>query len=279
MLTLLLSLLLVPVFGQENEPDKAATDHSLTPLTTRSKTDKQQNIILNRLQYGRYKTNAIPTYLNGFTCANTSGKCITFNDGTTQDTAPGNGNVTFITASTVTVLGYNNWEIMIASHDFSNVIADTATITSYAGFTSTTTYRWKWDVQNIGATSAGGGLFVQMNGAVTNYATGSGECYNGAAANALTNRTNNIPTMENANTLAIGDTMSGDFTFKTFYGAQKGIWLMWRTVNTSNTIDQCFGGSKWTGSATPTSITIEASAVNERINGHWELWQSQSSQP
>lgn len=200
-------------------------------------------------------------------------------------TAVGNvslsGNNNFSSASTVTISGYNNLEVMIASADFSAVTASTIPITSYWGPTSSTTYH----VHSF-FRSPGGGNFVKLffNGDantgnyvanILNFRWASGNDQNGSSPCRIN--------CSGTNTMDANSWCKMDFKFETPWGGPSTSILAsdfsgsGNGSSGSNSIQE--GGlCIYTGTTSPTSVSMQSSTINS-ISGHWELWQGQYHQP
>jgi hypothetical protein len=299
MLLLILNLLIAPVFsqmidGQDNSEDTTQTNSSGNQQTTTPNakvapsnvySNRKQNLDIRRLQYGRYNTNAIPTYLNGaiFQGNSNGGHDVQFHDGSTQDTAASlSGSNYYTSASTINVTGYNNWEIIVASGDFSKVTAATATIpTSYWGSTSSTTYHVHYEFRNVLASSTR--LMFNNDATSTNYNTGTyGLRWSGAAFGG--NNSNSFCFASTPdNTTDINTTTIGDFRFTTKYGGPSTTIIAYQ-MNMWTDGDAGLNGStinnycKYAGSSLPAQINFNSTVVNS-ITGHWEIWQAQYHQP
>lgn len=209
---------------------------------------------------------------------------ITFPSGVQTGPAPSasgtniwTGSNTNAAGSTVAVLGYNNWEVMVASGDFVNLNASTITITSYWGNTSSTTYRVEFSIQantNVQAP------FIRMNGDApgsTNYIY-AGHCDNTGAPNSPTSSgAAQWQIMDSNNSVPAGGWITGRLWLRTPYGTPN-ISFTAITDNNSNTFDHCSIGGFYKTTSAPSKLTFFAATTN-KINGHWELWEGQQQQP
>lgn len=112
--------------SEDNSPNSLSGN--ITDIISRLDADEA---LIYALLSGRQTITGIPQYNGGITFKNVTGNALTFNDGTTQNTAPTNG--AGGAGSTTTAFGYSNFWVMFSSGDSVSQATTLVTFTDQTG--------------------------------------------------------------------------------------------------------------------------------------------------